>query len=155
MDVLRFAGNVLWFVVGGVIAGLMWYLAGLIAAATIVGLPWAFACFRLGNYTFFPFGRELVPVTHLTGRDQGAMGPLRLIGNIIWFVPLGFALMVVHLIAAVLWFATIVGIPFGFAHLKLAQASVFPLGKRIVSTDVAALARQHNATNTFASARSR
>lgn len=153
MHVLRFAGNVLWFLLGGLIAGIMWYLAGLIAAITVIGLPWAFACFRLGNYTFFPFGREVISKRELSGESQGAMGPLRLIGNIIWFVPLGFSLMLVHILAAIACFVTIVGIPFGWAHLKLAQASVFPLGKRIVATDVANLARERNAASTLAALR--
>lgn len=36
---LRFLLNVLWFVLGGVVMGLGWWLAGLVAAITIVGLP--------------------------------------------------------------------------------------------------------------------
>ena len=38
---LRFLLNVLWFVLGGVVMGLGWWLAGLVAAITIVGFPWA------------------------------------------------------------------------------------------------------------------
>ena len=35
---LRFLLNVLWFVLGGVVMGLGWWLAGLVAAVTIDGL---------------------------------------------------------------------------------------------------------------------
>lgn len=155
MGGLRFIGNVLWFVLGGGVAGIAWYAAGLVAAITIVGLPWAFACFRIGSYTFFPFGRDVIWVSELTGERQRTMGVLRLIGNIIWFVPLGFSLMVIHVLAAAACFITIVGIPFGWAHLKLAAASVFPLGQRVVSVDVARLARERNAATALAGYRTR
>jgi len=145
MGPLRLLLNILWFVLGGLVAGLAWFLAGIIAAITIVGLPWAFACFRIGSYTLWPFGREVVQVSDLTGRPAGAMGVLRFIGNIIWFVPLGFILLVIHLVAAFACFITIIGIPFAWAHLKLASASVFPLGQRVVTADVAELARRQGA----------
>ena len=150
MGALRFLLNILWFVLGGLIAGLGWFLAGAIAAVTIIGLPWAFACFRIGAYTLWPFGREVVQVSDLTGRPAGAMGVLRFIGNVIWFVPLGFILLVIHLVAAFACFITIIGIPFGWAHLKLASASIFPLGQRIVSSDVAGLARRQGAAAALA-----
>lgn len=145
MGAVRFFLNALWFVLGGIIGGIAWWLAGIIAAITIIGLPWARACFRIGNYTFFPFGRDVISVKELHGHSSGTAGFFRFIGNVIWFVPLGFCLMVIHLIAAIACFITIIGIPFGWAHLKLAGASIFPLGKRIVRADVAKLARDQNA----------
>lgn len=145
MAPLRLLLNILWFVLGGLIAGLAWFLAGAIAAVTIVGLPWAFACFRIGSYTLWPFGRDVVWASELTGRSPGAMGVLRFIGNVVWFVPIGFSLMVIHILAALACFITLIGIPFGWAHLKLASASVFPLGQRVVRSDVAELARRRGA----------
>lgn len=155
MDGIRFLGNVLWFVLGGVVAGLGWYLAGMVAAVTIIGLPWARACFRIGTYTFFPFGREIVWKSELSDEPQGAMGVLRLIGNVIWFIPIGLSLMIIHVVAAMACFITIIGIPFGWAHLKLAAASVFPLGQRIVPIEVARLARERNASAQLATHRGR
>ena len=52
--------NILWFILGGFLAGLGWWLAGILCAITIVGLPWARACFMLGNFTFWPFGRDII-----------------------------------------------------------------------------------------------
>ncbi|MCA0319222.1 MAG: YccF domain-containing protein [Proteobacteria bacterium] len=155
MGGIRFLGNVLWFLLGGIVAGLCWYLAGIVAAITIVGLPWARACFRIGTYTFFPFGREVVWNSELSGKPQGAMGVLRLIGNVIWFIPIGFSLMVIHVLAAAACFITVIGIPFGWAHLKLAAASVFPLGQRVVPISVARLAREQNAGAQLAAYRHR
>ena len=47
---LRFLLNVLWFVLGGLVMGLGWWLAGVVCAITIVGIPWARACFVIGNF---------------------------------------------------------------------------------------------------------
>jgi uncharacterized membrane protein YccF (DUF307 family) len=58
---LRFLLNVLWFVLGGVVMGLGWWLAGLVAAVTIVGIPWARACFVIGNYSFSPVRATSAP----------------------------------------------------------------------------------------------
>ena len=53
--------NILWNVPGlGFVAAFFWALAGVLMAITIIGLPWAKACFTLANYTLAPFGRELV-----------------------------------------------------------------------------------------------
>jgi len=150
MGPVRLILNILWFVLGGLLAGLAWFAAGILAAITIVGLPWAFACFRIGSYTLWPFGRDVVWASELTGRPSGAMGVLRFIGNVIWFIPVGLSLMVIHVLAALACFITIIGIPFGWAHLKLAAASLFPLGQKIVSSEVADLARQHSAATTLA-----
>ncbi len=65
---LRFLLNVLWFVLGGVVMGLGWWLAGLVAAVTIVGIPWARACFVIGTFSFWPFGYEAVSRRELTGQ---------------------------------------------------------------------------------------
>lgn len=150
MGPLRFFLNVLWFILGGVLGGLAWWLAGIIAAVTIIGLPWARACLRIGNHTFFPFGSEVISIRELKGQESGTASFFRLIGNIIWFVPLGFILMMIHIMAAIACFVTIIGIPFGWAHLKLAGASIFPLGKRIVPIAVADLARKESAASELA-----
>lgn len=155
MSTLRFLGNALWFLLGGVLAGLAWYLAGLVAAITIVGLPWARACFRIGSYTFFPFGRDVISKRELTGEPAGAAGVFRFLGNIVWFLVLGWPLLVIHVLAAAASFVSIIGIPFGWAHLKLAAASLFPLGQRIVPVEVARLARERNAAVGLAVLRTR
>src|SRR4051794_18407586 len=78
--------NVLWFILGGFLAGLGWWLAGILCAITIVGLPWARACFMLGNFSFWPFGRDVISRKELTGRDDLGTGTFGTIGNIIWLI---------------------------------------------------------------------
>ena len=138
-------GNFLWFVLGGVFMGLGWWLAGLVAYITIIGIPWGKACFVIGQFTFFPFGKEAVSRKELSNKDDIGTGGLGMIGNIIWFICAGVWLAIGHVISAVLCFCTIIGIPFAIQHLKLAGIALAPIGKTIASKEVAAAARKHEA----------
>ncbi|RFA30979.1 hypothetical protein CAI21_03115 [Alkalilimnicola ehrlichii] len=142
---MRTIGNVLWFLLGGVFLGLSWWLFGVIALITIVGIPWAKACFVFGAFCFRPFGREAISRKELTGQDDIGTGTLGLIGNIIWFIVGGIWLALGHVLSAILMFITIIGIPFGIQHLKLAGIALAPIGKTVVMKEVAAKAREANA----------
>ncbi|HET8551497.1 MAG TPA: YccF domain-containing protein [Gammaproteobacteria bacterium] len=135
MSLLRLIGNILWFVLGGFIMGLAWWLVGIIAFISIVGIPWGRACFVIGSFTFWPFGREAVSRRELSGREDIGTGPLGAIGNIIWLVLFGWWLALGHLGSALADFITIIGIPFGIQHLKLALISLWPIGVQIVESD--------------------
>jgi len=130
--VLRAIGNILWFVLGGLVMGLAWWLIGLVAFITIIGIPWGRACFVIGQFTFLPFGREALDRKFVTGRDDLGTGALGLLGNIIWFIFAGFWLAVGHITLALALFLTIIGIPFGLQHLKLALLTLAPVGKVVV-----------------------
>lgn len=130
---MRTLGNILWLIFGGFLMGLGWWLAGLIAAITIVGLPWAKACFVIGQFAFLPFGKEAVNRKDLTQQDDIGTGALGLVGNVIWFIFAGWWLAVGHLCSALACFVTIIGIPFGIQHIKLALIALAPIGKTIVS----------------------
>jgi uncharacterized membrane protein YccF (DUF307 family) len=132
---LIFILNILWFVLGGFFAGLGWVLAGVIMAITIVGIPWARSCFMLARYTFWPFGYDIVSREQLYGEPDIGTGVFGTIGNIIWFVLAGWWLAIMHITAAVALAITIIGIPFAWAHVKLALASLFPIGKTVVEVD--------------------
>ena len=142
---MRAIGNFLWFILGGVFMGLLWWLVGLIAFVSIVGIPWGRACMVIGNFTFFPFGREAINRKELTQEDDLGTGTLGLLGNIVWFLLAGIWLALGHVVSAVACFFTIIGIPFGIQHLKLAGIALAPVGKTIVSKEVAAAARVRNA----------
>ena len=136
MSPIQLVLNVLWIVFGGLVMALLWVLAGVIMVLTIVGIPWARAAFNIAFYTLLPFGHEAVPRQWVTGREDFGTGPLGFLGNIIWLVLAGWWLALGHLIAAILWAATIVGIPFAWAHLKLAALALWPIGQTIVPTGV-------------------
>jgi uncharacterized membrane protein YccF (DUF307 family) len=145
--------NFLWFVLGGVFMGLGWWLAGAVAFLTIVGIPWGKACFVIGQFTFFPFGREAVSRKELNNRDDIGTGGLGLVGNILWFVFAGVWLAIGHVLSAIACFITIIGIPFGVQHLKLAGIALAPIGKTIVTKEVAAAARRQGAEDAVAKLR--
>lgn len=135
MGLLRLIGNILWFVLGGVFMGLAWWLVGLLAAITIVGLPWARACFVIGQFSFWPFGREAVNRRWLTGREDLGTGPLGMLGNIIWLLLAGWWLALGHIASAIADAITIIGIPFAVQHVKLAVIALWPIGVRIVDIE--------------------
>ena len=99
---------------------------------TVIGLPWARACFVIGQFALWPFGREAVDRRLVTGRGDVGTGPLGLIGNVLWFALAGVWLALGHLTSALACFVTIIGIPFGWQHLKLAAVALMPIGKTIV-----------------------
>ena len=134
-------GNIFWFVFGGALMGLGWWIAGLLCFISIVGIPWGRACFVIGGFAFFPFGRDAVDREDLTRRGDLGTGMLGFLGNVIWFVVVGVWLAIGHLVSALACFVTIIGIPFGLQHLKLAVLTLAPVGKTIVDKEVAAAVR--------------
>jgi len=131
MQPVNFLMNILWLILGGFWLAIGWYLAGVVMAITIIGLPWARACFVMGNLSLWPFGKEVVDRREVSGHDIGT-GTLGFIGNVIWFVLAGVWLAIGHLLAAVANFITIIGIPFALQHLKLAGLALAPIGKTVI-----------------------
>ncbi len=125
---MRLLGNIIWLLFGGLATGIGWWVAGLLAAITIIGIPFSIAAFRIGTFSFWPFGREVVD------RPESGEGRKLLIvlGNIVWIVLGGIWLALAHLLFALLLGITIIGIPFAVQHLKLAHLSLTPYGKMIV-----------------------
>jgi uncharacterized membrane protein YccF (DUF307 family) len=125
---MRLLGNIIWLLFGGLATGIAWWVAGLLAAITIIGLPFSIAAFRIGTFSFWPFGRQIVD------RPEGeGMKLLILLGNIVWILLGGIWLALAHLFFALLLGITIIGIPFAVQHLKLAHLSLTPYGKMIVT----------------------
>ena len=114
-------GNILWFLCGGVIGGLSWMLAGILWCITIVGIPIGVQCFKFAGLTFFPFGKEV---------DYGG-GAGSFLLNIIWLFVTGIPLALEHLAFGIVLCVTIVGIPFGLQHFKLAKLALMPFGASV------------------------
>ena len=127
---IRLILNILWFIFGGWLSGLLWLFGGAILALTIVGLPWTFAAWRIASYSFWPFGREVIWRDELGEQDAGT-GPLGLVLNIIWFIFAGWYIALSHLLIAVAEFITIIGIPFALKDLELAKLALAPIGRTI------------------------
>ena len=124
--------NVLWILIGGAWMAFGWLVAAVIMAITIIGIPWARAAFNIAAYTLLPFGQRAVPRELVTGQHDIGTGLFGVLGNIIWFVLAGWWLALAHLITAFVLALTIVGLPFAWAHLKLAGIALWPIGKVIV-----------------------
>ena len=118
---MKFLGNIIWFLFGGFITALGWFIVGLLWCITIIGLPIGMQCFKAASLVIWPFGKEVV-------NEGGAMSCLI---NILWLIFGGFALVLAHLIIGVIYCITIVGIPFGLQHFKLAKLAFSPVGAKI------------------------
>src|ERR1700693_5879810 len=136
--------NVLWIVFGGLWMAVGWLIAAVIMAVTIIGLPWTRGAFNIAGYTMPPLGQKAVSRAQYYGSEDVGTGPLGFLGNIIWLVLAGWWLALGHLVTAILLAVTIIGIPFAWAHLKLAGIALWPIGKMIVPAEDAPLQYPHS-----------
>lgn len=135
MGILSLLLNILWILFGGFWMACGWVLAAVLMAITVIGIPWTRAAFSIALYTLLPFGQRAVSRAELTGREDVGTGPFGTLGNIIWLVLAGWWLALGHVVTAVLLAITIIGIPFAWAHVKLAGLALWPIGKIIVPAD--------------------
>ncbi len=119
-------GNILWIIFGGLILALLYFAGGILLCITIIGIPFGVQALKIGAFALLPFGRTTIV-------SEKGSGCLAAFFNILWIVTFGVCLAVGHLVAGVLMFATIIGIPFGLQHFKLMAVALVPFGRRIVS----------------------
>ena len=124
--------NLIWLIFGGLGAAIGWGLDAVIMAVTIIGIPWARAAINIAIYTLLPFGQKAVPRDLHSGRKDIGTGILGEIGNVIRLVLAGGWLALLHVLAAIILGVTIIGLPFAWAHLKLAKLALWPIGKMVV-----------------------
>ena len=120
---MTFLGNILWLVFGGFFSAVGWFVSGLLWSLTVVGIPWGRQCFKFAKLSLCPFGKEVVP---------GGGAP-SLIANVIWLLISGLPMAAGHLLTGLILCLTVVGIPFGRQHFKLASLALTPFGARIVT----------------------
>lgn len=143
---LRLVLNILWLLLGGgIVAGLVWMFISLLCFISIVGIPWGRACFNIALFSFWPFGSDAIDREELKGREDIGTSPFGTLGNIIWFFLAGIWLAIAHVCVAICYALTIIGIPFAIQHIKFAGISLAPIGKSVVSYEVAAAAKAKNA----------
>lgn len=129
---IRLILNILWFVLGGWLSGLLWLLGGALLAITIVGLPYTGAAWRIAGFAFWPFGKEIVSREIVSGRSDLGTGPLGFVLNVIWFILGGWYIALSHLMIAAAEAVTIVGIPFAIKDFQLAIIALAPIGREVV-----------------------
>lgn len=118
---MTFLGNLLWFICGGFLAGVLWFLNGIIWCITIIGIPVGKQCFKFAKLSLCPFGKEIV---------YGG-GSISTIANIFWLVISGIPMAATNALIGALLSVTIIGIPFGKQFFKLAKLSLTPFGAEI------------------------
>jgi len=120
--------NVIWLVLAGFWLAVAYFVAAILLAITIIGLPFAKQALKLGVYALWPFGRALV-------QSPTRMKGLSVVGNVLWVVLAGWWLALGHLLTGVLLCLTIIGIPLGIGDIKMAGAALVPFGRQVVKVD--------------------
>lgn len=123
---MRILGNILWLIFGGLITALEYFISSVILIVTIIGIPFGVQTMKMGLLALWPFGK-----TTLQGERSG--GCLYIIFNIIWIFVGGIWIALSHFIFGIILYITIIGIPFGNQHFKLASLALTPFGRDIVN----------------------
>jgi uncharacterized membrane protein YccF (DUF307 family) len=121
---MKTLGNIFWLLLGGIIIALIYFIIGAVLCITIIGIPFGIQLFKLGVYSLWPFGHELV-------NGPKEPGCLTIVMNLIWVLGGWWEVAILHTMAGIIFCVTIVGIPLGLQHFKMAIGSVFPFGKEI------------------------
>ena len=121
---MKFLGNILWLILGGLLIALIYFAVGLLMCISLIGISFGVQLFKLGTYALWPFGHELV-------NGPNEPGCLSVMMNLIWILCGWWEIAILHFAFGLLFFVTIVGIPWGLQHFKMAIATVFPFGKEI------------------------
>ena len=121
---MKTLGNLLWLILCGLLVAMIYFLVGLLMCITIIGIPFGLQLFKLGSWALWPFGRELVD-------GPGEPGCLSIVMNVIWVLLGWWEIALIHLFFGLLFCLTIVGIPWGVQHLRMALWSLLPFGKEI------------------------
>ena len=121
---MKLIGNILWLVFGGLECALGYFAGALALIVTIIGIPFGIQIFKLGVLCLWPFGSNV-------SESESAGGCLNLLMNIFWIIFGGFLVFVAHIFLGILLCLTIIGIPFGKQHFKMAKLSLVPFGRNV------------------------
>ncbi len=120
---MKILGNIIWIILGGLGLALSWAIAGIICCITIIGIPLGKQCFKIAGLALTPFGRHVV---------CDKIGITSCLGNVLWILVFGIALFLESILLGALLCITIVGIPFGLQHFKLAKLAIWPFGAKVI-----------------------
>ena len=123
---MKFIGNLIWLIMGGLLTAVMYWIAGILMCITIIGIPFGVQLVKIGTLSLWPFGHDLTPVA---GSESSC---LQIVFNVLWIVLGWWEIALTHLTFGLVLCCTIVGIPWGIQHFKLAMASIIPFGKEVV-----------------------
>lgn len=122
---MKTLGNIIWIVFGGIFIAIEYVLSSVALMVTIIGIPFGLQSLKLAELALFPFGKKII-------QKETASGCVSTLMNIIWFFVGGLPIVLTHLAFGLLFYITIIGIPFGNQHFKLMKLAFVPFGKEIV-----------------------
>jgi uncharacterized membrane protein YccF (DUF307 family) len=122
---MKTLGNIIWVLFGGFAMAMEYFVSSILLMVTIIGIPFGIQTLKLGLLALWPFGSHVVD-------KPGSGGCLNLFMNVLWIFLGGFVIFLSHLFWGLLFYITIIGIPFGNQHFKLAHIALVPFGKEIV-----------------------
>ena len=125
---MNIIGNIIWLIFGGLIITLIYIISSFLLFITIIGIPFGLQTLKIGMFVAWPFGRKPVFM-------ENASGFMALIMNIIWLLVGGVYIAITHVILGILFFITIIGIPLGKQHFKLATVALIPFGQKVIRFD--------------------
>ncbi len=121
---MKTLGNIIWVVFGGLGIAIEYLMGGLFLMITIIGIPFGLQCMKLGMLALWPFGTEI-------RRKEPQPGCLNMFMNVLWFFIGGIWIWLTHIGLGLLFYITIIGIPFGRMHFRLARLALSPFGKEV------------------------
>ena len=117
--------NLLWLLLGGIVICVEYVVASLLLMITIIGIPFGIQTLKLAVLALCPFG-------HQVSNNRSSTGCLSVLMNIIWIFVGGIWISLSHLVFGIVLCITVIGIPFGLQHFKLAGLALTPFGKEII-----------------------
>lgn len=117
---MNIIGNIFWWIFGGLLICISWFLVGILCFISIIGIPFGIQAMKIARFSLFPFGKEI----RLSTKSSS------LIGNILWILLFGWELALVSLITGFAYFVSIIGIPLALQSFKLAKLALFPFGAK-------------------------
>ncbi|MCH5168313.1 MAG: YccF domain-containing protein [Prevotellaceae bacterium] len=120
---MKILGNIIWMLLGGLELAIQYMICSLVMMITIVGIPFGLQILKLGMLALWPFGT--------TVRKKPTSGCLNTAMNVLWLLCGGIFICLEHLLLGVVFCITIIGIPFGKQHFKLAGIALTPFGREV------------------------
>ena len=147
---MRTVLNILNFFLGGFVTTLGWLIATLLSIIFIITLPLTRSCWEITKLSLLPFGNEAVHVDELhPGKKNALLNSGGTLLNLVWLIFCGWWLCLTHILVGIAQCITLIGIPTGIAHFKIAAIALWPVGRRVVSVEVAKAAREANARSRY------
>lgn len=122
---MRILGNILWLLLGGIITAVEYFISSVLLMVTIIGIPFGIQTLKLGVLALWPFGKTTI-------QSNRSGGCLYMIFNIVWIFIGGIWIALSHIVFGIILYVTIIGIPFGNQHFKLASLALTPFGRDII-----------------------